>query len=172
MTEYAIQRVTDLSARDVDDLVAILVGVVDAGASVGFIAPLSEEDARAYWRRVSGPSTVLLLVRDTGNDTVIGTGQLELAMRANGRNRAEVCKVVVHPAYQGKGLGKLIMQALEDEARREDRALLYLDTNAGDRSNRLYLAMGYMPVGTIPDWAYDGAGILHGTTFYYKVLPR
>ena len=161
-------RAEELTDSQIEDLAAILVGVVQAGASVGFVPPLSTEEALAYWRQVLGPSVVLLLARDGAR--VIGTGQLDLAMRANGRNRAEVCKVLVHPEAQGRGIGKLLMRALEDEARRERRGLLFLDTNAGDTPNRLYLSMGYTPVGTIPDWVIDAAGTLRGTTFYYKVL--
>ena len=49
-----------------------------------------------------GPSTVLLIAEEESR--VVGTGQLDLAMRANGRNRAEVCKVLVLPSEQGKGI--------------------------------------------------------------------
>lgn len=170
MTAIAVRRINSLSEIQIEQLTEILIGVVNAGASVGFLPPLSGVDARAYWQQVLGPATVLLVAEDEG--TIVGTGQLDLAMRANGRNRAEVCKVLVHPAQQGKGIGKMLMLALEDEARREGRRLLHLDTNEADKSNRLYQSVGYTLVGSVPNWAVGADGALHGTTFYYKVLEE
>jgi GNAT superfamily N-acetyltransferase len=168
VANVTVRRVDALDRTQIEQLSGILIGVVNAGASVGFLPPLDHAEATAYWEQVLGPSTVLLIAEENGR--IVGTGQLDLAMRANGRNRAEVCKVLVHPDEQGKGIGKALMTALEAEAHREGRKLLHLDTNEGDKSNRLYVSAGYTLVGTIPDWAIDGDGRLHGTTFYYKVL--
>lgn len=163
-----VRRIDALDGAQIEQLSDILVGVVNAGASVGFLPPLDRDEAIDYWKQVLGPSTVLLIAERDGR--IVGTGQLDLAMRANGRYRAEVCKVLVHPDEQGKGIGKALMQALEEEAHREGRTLLHLDTNEDDKSNRLYLSAGYTQIGTIPNWAIGGDGKLHGTTFYYKVL--
>lgn len=170
MSSITVRRIDSLDDTQISELTDVLVGVVNAGASVGFLPPLDRTEASAYWKQVLGPSTVLLIAED--GDRIVGTGQLDLAMRANGRNRAEVCKVLVLPSEQGKGIGKLLMLALETEARAENRGLLHLDTNEGDKSNRLYTSVGYTAVGTIPDWATSGDGSLHGTTVYYKVLTK
>jgi GNAT superfamily N-acetyltransferase len=168
MSGFTIRRAESLSAEACRQLAEILIGVVSAGASVGFLPPLSLEDAEAYWRGVIKPETVLLVAERDGR--IIGTGQLELAMRANGRHRAEVGKVLVDPAAQGQGIGKALMLALEAEARRLGRTLLYLDTREGDLANRLYQSVGYTAAGTIPQWAIDSDGTLTGTTIYYRVL--
>lgn len=168
MDELVISRVDQLSDEDIVALSRILIGVVNAGASVGFVSPLAQDEATAYWQGVLKPGCVLLIAKHGG--TIVGSGQLELAMRPNGRTRAEVCKVLVAVDAQGQGIGKALMAALEVEARQEGRSLLYLDTNADDKSNRLYLAMGYVAAGTIPNWAVDADGVSHATTFYYKVL--
>lgn len=168
MSAFTIRRAESLADAECGQLAEILVGVVAAGASVGFLPPLSLEDARDYWQGVIGPGTVLLVAEREGR--IIGTGQLELAMRPNGRHRAEVCKVLVHPEAQGQGLGKALMLALEDEARSMGRTLLHLDTREGDHSNRLYQSVGYTAAGTIPGWAMDSDDALAGTTIYYKVL--
>ena len=168
MSAFTIRRADDLSDAECRQLAEILVGVVASGASVGFLPPLSQAEAFAYWQSVTGPATVLLLAERDGR--IVGTGQLDLAMRPNGRHRAEVCKVLVHPDAQGQGLGKALMLALEDEARTLGRTLLHLDTREGDHSNRLYRSVGYTAAGTIPGWAIDSDGTRRGTTFYYKVL--
>lgn len=168
MSAFTIRRADSLSDAECRQLAEILVGVVSSGASVGFLPPLSREEAFAYWQGVHAPETVLLLAERDGE--IVGTGQLDLAMRPNGRHRAEICKVLVHPAAQGQGIGKALMLALEDEARALGRTLLHLDTREGDHSNRLYQSVGYTASGTIPGWAIDSDGTLKGTTFYYKVL--
>ena len=168
MGGLSIEQAACLSDADIAALTGILVGVVSAGASVGFVPPLSPDEAAAYWRDVLKPGCVLLLARRDGE--IVGTGQLDLAMRPNGRLRAEVRKVLVSVDAQGQGIGKALMAALETAARAEGRSLLHLDTNSDDTSNRLYLSMGYTAAGTIPNWAVDADGTPHPTTFYYKVL--
>jgi ribosomal protein S18 acetylase RimI-like enzyme len=158
----------ELLGTEIDQLAELLVSVVEVGASVGFIPPLDPEIARAYWRKVISPDHVLLVAERDGR--ILGTGQLELAMRANGRHRAEVCKVLVHPDAQGQGVGLAIMRALEAEARRLGRTTLHLDTREDDPANRLYQRAGYTRLGTIPNWARNSDGSLAGTTFYYKLL--
>jgi acetyltransferase len=66
---------------------ALLEDCVEGGASIGFLWPMSDGEAEAYWRSVVGPlaegSRVLLVARDdTG--AIVGSGQLDLAMKANG----------------------------------------------------------------------------------------
>ena len=92
MRACTIRRVESLSDDERRQLADMLVAVVEAGASVGFLPPLSRENAGAYWRGVIAPNRVLL-VAERG-DQIVGTGQLELAMRANGRHRAEIVKVL------------------------------------------------------------------------------
>ncbi len=52
-------RADELTDSQIEDLAAVLVGVVQAGASVGFVPPLSTEEALVYWRQAVGPSVVL-----------------------------------------------------------------------------------------------------------------
>ena len=168
MSNTTFRVVTELSDAEIRRLAGILIGVVEAGASVGFMPPFNEEDARSYWRGVIAPDHVLLVAERDG--AIVGTAQLELAMRANGRHRAEVGKVLVHPEAQGQGIGLLLLRALEDEARRLGRTTLHLDTREGDPANRLYQKAGYTQAGTIPAWARSTDGTLAGTTFYFKLL--
>src|SRR6187397_1543029 len=83
VSHLKIERVSRLSDDEIEALSRILIGVVDAGASVGFVPPLSLDDADAYWRGVLKPGCVLLTA--SRSRQIVGTGQLELAMRANGR---------------------------------------------------------------------------------------
>jgi ribosomal protein S18 acetylase RimI-like enzyme len=165
-----IAEVTTLSDGEIADLCEMTRRVVRSGASIGWMRPPDETEAVAYWRRAIRPGNHLLLARENGH--VVGTAQLELATRENGRHRAEVNKVLVHPDHQRKGIGLRLMRALDQIAVREGRTLLHLDTNSDDVALGLYRKAGYTEAGQIPDWAASPAdNQLHGTTFFYKVLP-
>jgi GNAT superfamily N-acetyltransferase len=165
-----ISEVTELTDQQTADLADILIRIVKSGASIGWLDSPDPAEARAYWQSVvSTPENVVLLATEDGH--VVGTTYLELAQRENGRHRAEVNKVLVHPERQGQGIGRMLMDALEASARARGRTLLSLDTDQFDGSNAFYLRCGYTPIGTIPNWARSGQdGTLHGTTFYYKML--
>jgi acetyltransferase len=157
------------------ELVEILVDCVDGGASVGFLPPLAASEAAAYWRTVCAAlddgSRVLLVAGPQGGPAV-GTVQLDLAMRPNGLHRAEVVRLLVHRRARRAGLGRALMVAVEQEARRRGRTTLVLDTREGDPSERLYQSLGWQRVGVIPRYARSAGGTLDGSAFYYKLLEE
>jgi acetyltransferase len=161
--------------RELRALAGLLKDAVDSGASVGFLPPLSEAEAEAYWRGVieaiRDGSCVLLVAREA-NGTLVGTAQLLLAMRANGLHRAEVAKVIVHTTARRRGIGRALMLALEERARRLGRTTLVLDTRRGDPSEGLYTSVGYTLAGVIPRYARSANGALDPSAFYYRVLSE
>jgi acetyltransferase len=155
------------------ELAATLQEAVEDGASVGFLPPLAADEARDYWQGVVGAlrdgSRVLLIARFP-DGAVAGTVQLDLAMRANGRHRAEVSRLIVRRAAQRRGVARALMAALEDEARRLGRTTLVLDTRQGDPAEQLYQSLGWQAAGTIPQYARSADGTLAATVYYYKLL--
>ena len=104
------------------------------------------------------------------NNRIVGTVQLHLSSKQNGRHRAEIAKLMSHNHYRRKGIGRLLMEAAEEQAKQEERTLLVLDTREGDPSNFLYSSMGYIEAGKIPNYAKSASGELHASVFYYKEL--
>lgn len=162
-------------------LIALLTDAVDSGASVGFLPPLAEAEADAYWQTVAAAvregTCVLLVARvaegaDAGEGDVVGTAQLLLATRPNARHRAEVAKVIVHTKARRRGLGRALMLAVEDRARRLGRTTLVLDTRRGDPSEPLYTSVGYRLAGAIPAYAESADGTLDPSAFYYRLLTE
>ena len=164
----SVRIAESLSESEVDQLAAILVAIVDAGASVGYLPPLDIATSRSYWRGVLQPDIFLFLAEIDGQ--IAGTVQLECARKANARHRAEVNRLLVAPEFQRRGVGRVLMDALESHARSIGRTLLHLDTREGDRSSDFYRAQGWIEAGTIPMWAMSAEGRLEGTTFYYKTM--
>ena len=164
-----IQRCkSTLSPADLDDLTELLVACVNDGASLGFHAPLSPARARAWWSALPRQGLTLLVARR--DDHVVGSVQLLEAESDNGRHRAEVAKLLVHPNWRRRGIASALMAALEEEARAAGKTLLVLDTREGDPSNALYRSLGYTVAGRVPGWARDSAGTLSTTVFWFKQI--
>jgi ribosomal protein S18 acetylase RimI-like enzyme len=163
-----VRVVTALDDKTADALARLLADVVATGASLGFLAPLALADARAYWRGALAPHVLLLVAEQDG--AVVGTVQLQRATQPNARHRAEVCKLMVAPNAQRRGIARALMERLEREAKAEGRTLLVLDTRSGDVSSDLYRSLGYVEVGKIPRYARSSTGQLDGTVLFYKEL--
>jgi acetyltransferase len=80
------------------ELGGLLADAVLHGASVGFVLPLAGGEVEAYWRAVGAEVTAgrkLLFAAFDEGGRLVGSAQLALESRANGRHRAEVQKVMV-----------------------------------------------------------------------------
>ncbi|MBI5962539.1 MAG: GNAT family N-acetyltransferase [Chloroflexi bacterium] len=153
-------------------LAVLLQDAVASGASIGFLPPLTHEDAVNYWLDVVSalktPYRILLTAEM--NLKILGAVQLDMASRPNGSHRAEISKLMVHTSQRGQGIGRALMNAIEAEAKLAGRTTLILDTREGDPSERLYSRLGYTRAGTIPEYAHSADGSLHTTVFMYKLL--
>jgi GNAT superfamily N-acetyltransferase len=160
--------------REIGELTKILHACVLGGASVGFVWPFALEEARGFWTdKVAPPLAAgtrrLLVARIEGR--VLGTVQLDLATPPNQRHRAEVAKLLVHPAARRRGLARALMLAVENVAQAEGRRLLTLDTLTGSAAEPLYLSLGYSLVGVIPAYAEGPEDDrLHATSIFFKAL--
>jgi len=163
-----IVEVTEWNAEDLNSLRSLLIAVVDDGASIGFLPPLSHADARLYWEHLLEPSVRLWLAHYDGE--VVGTVQLHLSMKQNGLHRAEIAKLMVHPQRRRLGVARQLMDLAERAAVEANRSLLVLDTRAGDQSNALYRSLGFVEAGRIPQYAVSADGQLDETVIYYKFV--
>ena len=163
---------SETATARVPQLTVLLQNAVDSGGSIGFLPPLSDKEAGEYWHEVVSaldtPYRILLIA--TEGEDVTGTVQLDMASRANGSHRAEVCKLMVHTRHRGKGIARALMNSIEAEARSVKRTTLILDTREGDPSERLYTKLGYIRAGSVPQYARSADDSLHATVFMYKLL--
>jgi ribosomal protein S18 acetylase RimI-like enzyme len=150
----------------VDELSELLIQVVEDGASIGFLPPLTPLDSVEYWNNIKGPEVILYVAKI--NNKIVGSVQLHLCTKQNGDHRAEIAKLMTHPDYRRKGIGRSLMEKAEERANQEERTLLVLDTREGDPSNHLYTSIGYVQAGRIPNYAKSANGALHATIYYYK----
>ncbi|MFJ2191769.1 GNAT family N-acetyltransferase [Kitasatospora sp. NPDC087861] len=172
---YAVGLVTAEELHGAaEELAGLLVDTVDGGASLGFLAPLGQDEATAWWRalapEVAAERLLLWTVRAQADGRLAGTVQLRPATTANGRHRGEVAKLMVHPADRGHRLAGRLLTALEEQAAGLGLRLLVLDTETDSPAERLYEAAGWTRVGSVPDYATDPAGVPHPTTIFFKAL--
>jgi GNAT superfamily N-acetyltransferase len=155
-----------------DALAAVLADCVAGGASVSYLEPFSHEDARTAFVEWADDADqgrrVILGAFD--EEQLVGTVQVILAVPPNQPHRAEIAKMLVHRSARRQGIGQLLMEQAEVEARAEGKTLLVLDTVTGDAAERLYTRLGWARVGVIPNYALYPDGRPCDTTVFFKAL--
>lgn len=171
-----MNEIRKLDPKGVDqflpELADLLRDAVQHGASVGFLAPLGMSEALGYWLEVraavAGGSRIALVALRSGQ--VAGTVQLELCRKANGSNRAELQKLLVHSEARRAGVARALVAEAEAQAMALKRGLVYLDTEAGSGAEGFYRACGYTRMGELPNYACDPVGQWRATAIYFKQL--
>lgn len=75
-----------------------------------------------------------------------------------GYGRAMEHTIILAPAAQGKGVGRALMAAAEDHARRQGYHIMVAAVSGGNPQGRAFhAALGYAEVGVIPEagWKFD-----------------
>jgi len=155
-----------------DGLAAVLADCVAGGASVSYMAPFTEADARAAfaaWADEVGRRQRLVLAAFLDGE-LVGTVQVVDAGPPNQPHRADVAKLLVHRSARRRGIARLLMERAEREARAEGKTLLVLDTVTGDDAERLYGRLGWTRVGVIPNYALYPDGRWCDTTVFWKAV--
>ncbi|MDE8555632.1 GNAT family N-acetyltransferase [Pantoea vagans] len=171
MTDYATLSATQ-AQQLLGELTDVLQGCVADGASVGFIDAEDDEVMVRFWQQriasITSGDSELLVARQHGR--IVATVILSRSGMPNGRHRAEISKLLVHPQARHQGIARELMQRAEQRARAQGKTLLVLDTRSGDVASDLYRSLGWQVAGSIPCYAESTAGVLDATTYMYKVL--
>jgi GNAT superfamily N-acetyltransferase len=171
-TTSSVRRLKTVDEATVEALAGLLIDVVEGGASVGFMDPLTPDRAVAFWRRVAqgvaADGRALLVAEDAQG--LCGTVQLIFDLPENQPHRADLAKMLVHRRARRRGLGAALVQAAEATARECGKSLLVLDAVTGGDAARLYERLGWQRVGDIPRYALMPRGGFCSTTVYYRNL--
>ena len=175
MTDFTITEFgRDDASASIEALGEMMHACVHAGASIGYVLPYSRDDGEDFWTkkilpRLDGGNLLLLVAR--AGERIAGTVQLDYDTPPNQPHRAEVRKLMVHPDFRRRGLARLLMLRVEEEARALGRRLLTLDTRTGDHAEPLYASIGYLTSGIIPGYCLDPLGQeFDSTTIMYKPI--
>lgn len=156
-----------------DAALLLMVAVVRGGASIGFMADASQAQALAWWQGRAGAAAngewqILLALDDDGQ--IIGTASLVPAAMPNQPHRADVAKMMVHPAARRRGVARQLLASIEAEARAQGRTTLVLDTVTGSDAFHLYASAGWQHVGDIADYALMPDGTMASTSVFTRRL--
>jgi ribosomal protein S18 acetylase RimI-like enzyme len=153
----------------IEELAGVLVDCVAGGASVSFMLPFGCAEGIAFFQKVIASvargETVLVAAKLGGR--IVGAVQLGLDMPPNQPHRGDIKKLLVHRAARNRGIGAMLMERAEVEAKARGRTLLVLDT-AGVEAERLYVRSGWQRVGVVPDYAMWPGGGFCDTVFFWK----
>jgi len=154
------------------DLAEVLLDCVKGGASVSFMASLSKSEAESFFEKVLGDVQRgdRILLAAFIDSRLVGTVQILLATPPNQPHRADVAKLLVRRSARGQGIGRQLMEQVEEASRLAGKTLLVLDTVTGDPAERLYLRLGWNRVGVIPKYALYPDGTWCDTTIFWKQL--
>jgi GNAT superfamily N-acetyltransferase len=168
-----IRRLDGAELREqLDALAAVLVDCVEGGASVGYMAPFSHEEARAAFEGFAAEVEQgrRLLLAAFADGELVGTVQVVLATPPNQPHRGEIARMLVRRSARRRGIAQRLMAQAEQEARAEGKTLLVLDAVTGGDAARLYGRLGWTTVGVIPNYALYPDGRPCDTTVFWKAL--
>jgi GNAT superfamily N-acetyltransferase len=142
---------------------------MDAGMSLG-AAPGSDVGTLDRFHRLAleEPDRVVLVAERDGE--VVGMAHIAPSRAANAPHRAEVQRIAVAAGTRGGGVGRALLTAVEEEARRRGITLLWLTTHEGSEACTFYEAVGYAKLGVMPDYSRRPDGTLSPGVFYYRRL--
>ncbi|CAJ2504772.1 Uu.00g121660.m01.CDS01 [Anthostomella pinea] len=159
-------------------LVQVCVNPDPPTSSLGFLAPVSDDEADSYWHSISQklaeqPPTLHLFVvaTDSTPTVVLATAQLHTIPKVTHQHRAKIAKVLVHPSARRKGIAKALMRHVEVFARDElKREILMLDTATETPAREFYKSIGWAEWGTCPEYGQFADGRRADVTFFVKKL--
>jgi GNAT superfamily N-acetyltransferase len=111
----------------------------------------------------------ILLAAFLGSE-LVGTVQIITATPPNQPHRADIAKLLVLRSARAHGIGRRLMEYVEEVSRSAGKTLLVLDTVTGEAGERLYLHLGWTAVGVIPGYALFPDGRPCDTTVFFKNL--
>jgi GNAT superfamily N-acetyltransferase len=150
----------------------LLIDVVEKGAGVSFLHPLSRADADQFWlgHEASIKSGQTIQFGTFFEERLVGTVQLKLSWAPNQTHHADVSKLLVLSPHRRHGLATHLMRALEEKARSLNQTLLTFDASAHGPVEAFYKTLGYTCVGYFPGYALSSLGEMEDTALFYKKL--
>ena len=132
--------------------------------TVSFGYSLPQEELQAYLDESYSTAAITRDVEDTTKDMIVATDQndkiLGFALLTRGTSEpclanlektVELQRLYVHPDHHGKGLGKSLALKIEDMAREQGYANMWLGVwEENHKAQKVYERLGYCRVGNHP----------------------
>ncbi|KAK7443570.1 hypothetical protein VKT23_015743 [Stygiomarasmius scandens] len=183
---------------EIPSLAKLLKETVDENICINFCLPFSLQDAENWWKKLEGDietgKVILVLAharyeaeakemtidselelepdnarKNDRSHRLVGCVILYLEQRTNAPHLGEIGKFLVKKDERGSGIGRRLMECLENQARKHGRWMLFLGTQTGSAGERFYERNGWTRIGIFPDVMYlPDKSSMSELTFLYK----
>jgi GNAT superfamily N-acetyltransferase len=146
----AVERIDDRLRAEMLDC---WVEVTNAGGAVGFVGQVTPEIVAPKLDQsiAAAHEGKRLLVVLRSEDRLAGFGYLVWNDMVQMSHWATVIALMVHPAHQGKGFGRVLLDGIADVARDHGMEFLTLDYRDGLGLGEFYTKLGFVEVGRLPN---------------------
>ena len=173
MKDIRVERPESLSETDLLDLCEATDAAILDGGGFGFVSPPERSWLERYWQGVLlVPERSLFVARQSG--AICGSVQMVAPPRNNEAQKSIVAvqHLFVAPWARGLGVGRLLMEAVEEEARKRRFRVINLDVRETQtQAIAMYEALGYRRWGVHPKYAHVRGEWVPGIYFYKDVPP-
>ncbi|KAF8198697.1 acyl-CoA N-acyltransferase [Mycena galopus ATCC 62051] len=143
-----------------------------------FTPPLKRDVIIDWWKERAADAAegkriiIMALAEDSaGREQLAGYVMLYRLLNEVEPTRAGVEKLLVSPNFRRRGLARMMMEKLEEEAKSHGQTLLMLDTETGSPAEMIYPKLGYIQLGIVPKFGLSPVdGSLVAATFFWKQL--
>lgn len=150
-------RWLDPAAPPYDGVCALVVQMATIQAAVGWLTVPPRAEIVAWLDGVLA-SGARVVAAHNEQGQLVGFGYWARQAAVVLTHSAEVRKVMVHPAVQGRGVGRAVVAALVADAAAAGVELLLLDVRGNNHGAlRLYTSLGFVVSGRRPDLIAVGA---------------
>ena len=173
MNDIQVERLTSLNETDLLDLCEATDAAILDGGGFGFVSPPERNWLERYWRGVLlVPERSLFVARRAS--AICGSVQMVAPPRNNEAQKSilAVQHLFVAPWARGMGVGRLLMEAVEAEARVRRFKVVNLDVRETQtQAIAMYEALGYRRWGVHPKYAHVRGEWVPGIYFYKDMPP-
>ena len=154
-----------------EGLADLLLDGVHAGASLGYLLPLSRQEACRDWEGVQQAlSDTELLWIARRDERLLGCVRLRLEAAAGDRHRATIERLVVNSRHRRQGIATALLDAVEREAAERALRLLVADVETDSAASRALCRLGWQSAGTIPGYVVAPDGTPRDAARLFKCL--
>jgi len=144
-----VRVAVSLTEAELASAAAMLSTLVAGGAALGWVDPPSPDEVRDLLLGLAADDDAVLVVALEDGE-LAGLAYWRRYARPTHRPHADVEKVAVAPAWQGRGIGRLLMTALITAAREAGVEVLTLDLRGDNlRAAALYESLGFRQYGRL-----------------------
>ncbi len=170
-----VEQITEsLSKADLNDLCDATDAAIEGGGGFGWVDVPERSMLERYWQGViAAPSRWLFVARLDG--VICGTTQLIVPPHNNEAqaHSLQMTTNFVAPWARGHGLAKMLLETVEEKARKEGYAVINLDVRKTmERAIQLYESMGYVRFGEHPFSVYADGQAVPSLYYYKNINPK